>query len=87
MTMLDVLEHITIIKVYSHQLNKDCSVKHTGEYPRPNLFIVSANQYADNAANQARKVIDDVPSSFETLYYPPFSLRWSFSFEGCVTNK
>jgi hypothetical protein len=50
---------IIIIKVFSHQLNPDFSIKRRGESPRPNTFVVSANQIADNAVTQAHKIYDD----------------------------
>jgi hypothetical protein len=85
-SMLDITEHIIIIKVYSHQLDKHYNPKIPGQIPRPNLFITSANQFADNAAAQARDIIDEVPFIFD-IFYPPFSPRWCFTIEGRVTNK
>jgi len=85
--MLDVLGHVIIIKVFSHQLNKGFTIKHPGNTPSPNLFVVSANQFADNAANQVRSIIKNISHVFDCTYYPPFSPRWCFTFEGKVTNK
>jgi hypothetical protein len=56
-SMFDTLEHIIILKVDSHQLNKEFSIKIPQECPSPNLFLVSASQYADNAVSQAKKVM------------------------------
>ncbi len=86
-TMIDKLDRVIILKVFSHQLNADFSIKSPGKNPSPNMFITSTNQFADNAVTQARKIIKDVPNSYEQLFYPPFSPRWCFTFDGCVTNK
>lgn len=85
--MVDPLGRIIIIKIYSHQLNKDLTLKIPSKIPSLNLFIVSANQYTDNAASQAGALIHSLPSTFDRLFYPPFSPRWCFTFEGCITNK
>ena len=85
--MIDKLDRVIILKVFSHQLNADFSIKSPGKNPSPNMFITSTNQFADNAVTQARKIIKDVPNSYEQLFYPPFSPRWCFTFDGCVTNK
>jgi hypothetical protein len=34
---------------------------------------VSANHYVDNAATQAREIIDTIPRDFELIFYPTFS--------------
>jgi hypothetical protein len=86
-SMLDVLGHAIIIKVFSHKLNKDFAIKHPGNTPSPNLFVVSANQIADNAVAQARSIIQNISHAFDCTCYPPFSPRWCFTFEGKVTNK
>ena len=86
-SMLNIMEHIIIVKVYSHQLDQSCNVKLHGQIPRPNMLIASANQFADKAATQARAIIDDVPPSFDSIYFPHFSSRWCFTVEGRVTNK
>jgi hypothetical protein len=52
-SIYDFLGNIIILKVFSHQLNKDFEVAIMGKSPQPNMFIASANQTADNAANQA----------------------------------
>ena len=50
--------------------------------------MVSGNQYADNAAGQAKKLFSAYDMcDGQYCYYPPFSPRWSFSFEGCLTTK
>jgi hypothetical protein len=49
-SMYDCLERVIILKVFSHQLNSDFTVKTLGEKSKPNIFAVSANQIADNAA-------------------------------------
>jgi hypothetical protein len=87
-TMLDSLAPILIVKVFSHQLNDDYSIKVRGKKPSPNIFCVTANQIADNAATQAKKLFQyyDMTKA-DHCVYPPFSPRWSFSFEGNLTNK
>jgi hypothetical protein len=85
--MIDKLDRVIILKVFSHQLNADFSIKNPGKNPSPNMFITSTNQFSDNAVTQARRIIQDVPNSYEQLFYPPFSPRWCFTFDGCVTNK
>ena len=87
-TMLDCHGRIIVVKVYSHQLNKDFTVKTAGMQPSPNMFVTSSNQYADNAADQAMKIFENYDmTEYKQCFYPPFSPRWSFSFEGCITNK
>jgi len=86
-SMINILDQVLIIKVYSHQLNKDFSIKQPGKSPSPNLFVVSANQFADNAASQVRAIVKNLPHTYDHTYYPPFSPRWCFTFEGKVTNK
>jgi hypothetical protein len=85
-SMMDILGRSIIIKVYSHQLNKDFSVKEPGKQRQPNLFIVSANQFADNAVSQAKTIMDDIPLNlnFDQVFYPPFSPRWCFTCEGSI---
>jgi hypothetical protein len=85
--MYDLLGRIIVVKVFSHQLNADFTIKNSGKEPKPNLFVVSANQIADNAATQAQRISIGSGSHIKTIYYPPFSPRWSFTFEGCITNK
>jgi hypothetical protein len=85
--MYDTLERILILKVFSHQLNRVFTKKNLSTQPSPNLCVVSANQYTDNAATQAREIINTLPREFEAMFYPPFSPRWSFTFNGCTTNK
>jgi hypothetical protein len=85
--MYDILERIIVLKAFSHQLNHDFTYKYPKIQPSPSLCIVSANKYTDNAANQARKIIKVLPRDFESIFFPPFSPRWSFTFEGCITNK
>ena len=87
-TMYDCLTRVILLKVYSHQLTSDFEVKVAGNTPKPNLFVISANQFADNAASQAIKISrkhNDM--SMEISYYPIFSPRWCFSFEGRLTTK
>jgi len=86
-TMIDALEKIIIVKVFSHQLNSDFTTKQNGRRPSPNLFITSANQFVDNAAAQARELIDPLPSSFENIFYPIFFPRWCFTFVGQISSK
>ena len=86
-SMYDCFGRVSIIKVYSHQLNSDFLIKTPGKQPRPNLFIVSANQVVDNAATQAIRVTKSPSNEYDCCYYPPFSPRWCFSFEGKLTTK
>jgi hypothetical protein len=44
----DLLGRIIIVKVFSHQVNQDFTNKSYGQNPAPNLFVVPANQIADN---------------------------------------
>jgi hypothetical protein len=79
------------MKVYSHQLSEDFQVTLTDKRPKPNLFVVSANQFADNAATQAHSLTNAIPNitlaDYDKIYYAPFSPKWCFSFEGSLTNK
>lgn len=86
-SMIDILGRIIILKIYSHQLTKDFKVKDQGRQPKPNYFITSANQWADNAATQAKFIISHPPPHFDQIFYPPFSPRWCYTFEGCIINK
>ena len=85
--MVDTLEWILVLKVYAHQLNRDYTVKSPGKQPSPNLFVVSANQHADNVTNQVKDIIDTIPVRYGQIFYPPFFPRWRFSFEECLINK
>ena len=86
--MYDYLGNIIILKVFSHQLNKDFEVSITGKSPQPNMFTASANQIADNAANQAHHLSTGTHTEeYDKVFYPPFSPKWCFSFEGNITNK
>jgi len=86
-SMFDILERNILLKVYSHQLTEDFVVQTPGKQPQPNLFVVSANQHADNGASQARAVITSASDNLEKIFFPAFSPRWCFSFNGCLTNK
>jgi len=90
-SMCDILGRIIILKVFSHQLQPDFTVTVPGSIPAPNMFIVSANQIADNAASQAYQSYTTggigVIDHGSHLHYPPFSPKWCFSFEGNLTNK
>ena len=70
--MYDLLGRVIVIKVFSHQLTSDFTVKNSGKEPKPNLFIVSANQFADNAATQAQRINSGSGNYIETIFYPPF---------------
>jgi hypothetical protein len=85
--MHDNLQNIIILKVYSHQLNRDFVVEDSGKEPSPNLFITSANQHADNAASIAKEIIIINHEEYDDIQYPPFSPRWCFTFEGHAINK
>ena len=85
--MIDCHDRVIVVKVYSHQLNNDFTIRVPGK-PCPNLFATSSNQYADNAADQAMKLFKAYDmSTSNQCSYPPFSPRWFFSFEGRLTNK
>ena len=71
--MYDNLDRIIIIKVYSHQLNADFTIKTLNKHPKPNLFVVSANQFADNAATQARLISRTLANNIDKMSYLPFS--------------
>jgi len=87
-TILDYHDRIIVVKVFSHQLNKDFTLRIPGMQPAPNMFVTSSNQYADNAADQAMKLFESYDmTSNKHCFYPPFSPKWSFSFEGGLTNK
>jgi len=86
--MYDLLGQIIIVKVFSHQLNPDFTMKSHGNTPSPNLFIVSAKQIADIAATMAHNIHANCDTQdLNQYYYPPFSPRWCFSSEGKLTNK
>jgi len=87
-SMLDCLGRIIIVKVSSHQVNSDFTLKSPRKKLTPYAFIVSANQIADNAATQAQTIYGNLSlEAIDTCFYLPFSLRWNFSVEGCLTNK
>jgi len=86
--MYDLLNGTIIMKVYSHQLSNTYQIAFTGKSPQPNMFVVSANQIADNNAEQARHLAKvTFTSDWDKIFYPPFSPQWSFSFDGSLTNK
>jgi len=85
--MYDLLGRTIVIKVFSHQLNEDYTVKTPGETPKPNLFVVSANQIADNAATLAHQISNSLGNIITAVYYPAFSSRWSFTFDGYINKK
>jgi len=74
------------MKVYSHQLNNDFLIASAGKSLQPNMFVVSANQIADNTAEQPRHLAT-FSLDWDKLFYPPFSPQWSFSFDRSRTNK
>jgi hypothetical protein len=71
--MYDLLGRVIFIKVFSHQLNNDFTLKDLSKLPSPNMFVASANQHADNAATQAKQIIDPMPDTFDSVCYPAFS--------------
>lgn len=85
--MYDLLGRNIVIKVFSHQLNEDFTIKTPGRLPKPNLFIASANQIADNTATIAHQISTGPLNHVTDVSYPAFSSRWCFTFEGRVTNK
>ena len=87
-SMYDALGRANVVKVYSHQLNEDFTEKYPNRKPAPNMFAVSANQIADNAATYAQCYYSSEVSHIpDKLFYPPFSPEWCFSFDGKLTNK
>jgi len=82
--MYDTLERILILKVFSHQLNRDFTKKYEYTAKPESVFGFC---YTDNAATQAREIIKTLPREFESMLSPPFSPRWTFTFNGCTTNK
>ncbi len=87
-SMYDCLGRIIVIKVTSHQLHPDFTISSATKGPIPNLFISSANQIADNATTQAQVLYENQHENLiDTCFYPPFSPRWNFSFEGYLINK
>jgi L-lactate utilization protein LutC len=85
-SMVDLLGCVIILKVFSHQLNGDFSIKTIGKQPNLNLFVISANQIVDNATKQAAQILKSTRDDYEQIYYPVLSPRWCFSFEGQITN-
>jgi len=53
------------------------------------MFAASANQVADNAANAAQNFYDTHEHiiAYNCCYYPPFSLDWSFTYDGLINGK
>eukprot|EP00590_Aulacoseira_subarctica_P005294 CAMPEP_0172416722 /NCGR_PEP_ID=MMETSP1064-20121228/3216_1 /TAXON_ID=202472 /ORGANISM="Aulacoseira subarctica , Strain CCAP 1002/5" /LENGTH=1681 /DNA_ID=CAMNT_0013154579 /DNA_START=343 /DNA_END=5384 /DNA_ORIENTATION=- len=87
-SMYDLLNGTIVMKVYSHQLNKDFQVSLAGKSPQPNMFVASANQIVDNTAEQIRHLSkNSYKMEWDKISYPPFSPKWSFSFEGSLTIK
>jgi len=86
--MYDFLGQIIMVKVKSHQLNADFTPRVYSKEFCPNLFVTSANQTADNATNQAQTIYKNrTEANMEYYYYPPFSPKWKFSFDGRLINK
>jgi hypothetical protein len=85
--MIDILGGVIIVKVYSHQLDKDFAIKSPDMQPKPNLFLSSGNQIVDNAATQAKEIANHQLENLNQIFYPLFSPRWCFTYEGCITNK
>jgi hypothetical protein len=75
LSMFDILQRNIILKVFSHQLNADFQPKVQNKIPSPNLCIVSANQHTDNAAAQAKRIINVTQPDYDLISYPPFSSR------------
>ena len=71
--MYNCLGRVIIIKVFSDQMNADFTVKMLGKKSSPNIFAVSANQIADNAAMQAQNPFQarTIPES-DKCFYPLF---------------
>jgi hypothetical protein len=86
-SMYDCLGRIIVVKVTSHQLHPDFTISNSTKGPIPCVFILSANQIADNAATQAQMLYENQHENLiDKCFYPPFSPRWNFSFEGYLIN-
>jgi hypothetical protein len=92
--MVDILDIHIILKVFSHQLTKSLNIKTQGEYPAPNLFITSGNQYADNAAEQCHNFQAILPTAAQhqpklahEIFIAPFSARYVFTHKGYTSSK
>jgi hypothetical protein len=55
--MFDILPNILIVKVFSHQLDNEFISKCPGKNSKPIIFVVSENQFADNAVSNAHDII------------------------------
>jgi hypothetical protein len=88
-SMFDQVGRITIMKVFSHQLNSDLTIRNPNGTPSSNLFAATANQIADNIATSALcfYASHQIPEMDDCFFYPPFAPEWCFSFEGLLTNK
>jgi hypothetical protein len=80
------LERIIVVKVFSHQLDKDFMVK------RPEKNQVQIYSLCQQISMQIMRLIR-LENLFRTLmaamikFYPPFSPHWCFSFEAYIINK
>jgi len=74
-SMIDILGGVIIVKVYSHQLDKDFAIKSPDMQPKPNLFLSSGNQIVDNAATQAKEIANHQLENLNQIFYPLFSPR------------
>ena len=74
-TMYDCLGCVIIIEVNSHQLTSDFRSTAPHKTPSPNMFSVSANQIADNAANYAYQFYEtrNMCNEPDSYFYPPLS--------------
>ena len=87
-TMYDALGRLNIVKVYSHQLDDDSSIKEANKSPAPNMFAATANQIADNAASYAQRLYSSNNNRIpDRSFYLPFSPDLCFSIERVLTNK
>jgi len=73
-SMIDILGRIIILKIYSHQLTKDFKVKDQGRQPKPNYFITSANQWADNMQRHKQNLSYHIRHPTLTKYFTHHSL-------------
>jgi hypothetical protein len=86
--MYDLLRNTILLELFSRQFTEDFQVSTVRKIPQPKMFVASANQFIDNAATQAR-CLSMLPytDEYNKVFYPVFSPKWCFSFEGGLANK
>ena len=83
-----------VLKVYSHQLDKNGTPVPKNSIPAPNKFITSANQYVDKGAELTRKMNQANKSGKGSMskhtsgvHVPPFSPQYCYTFKGKSTEQ